>query len=256
MKILFLDIETAPSLAYSYQRFNTNISPVQVKDTGFILCYQWAWGDGEIQHESIRHRKPPLNSASDKLLVANLAKLVGEADVIVGHNAIKFDLGILNARLATHGMKPPPPALVVDTLRACRRFFRFSANSLDAVCQELGLGRKFSSGGYETTLACMQGDQAAWDKLLEYGDHDVRLLRDLYHRIKPWISNHPNQNLFHPKTETVCHVCSSKRLQWRGTQKTLTQEYYRYQCQECGAWGRERKTMLEKEKREVVTRGI
>jgi hypothetical protein len=142
--------------------------------------------------------------------------------------------------------------MVVDTLKACRKYFGCEANSLDSVCQELGLGRKKHSGGFETSAKCMIGDDKAWQKLISYGKHDVILLRELYKRILPFIKDHPNMALLKGGVDSVCPVCTSKNIQWRGEAHTKTMSYHRFQCNECRSWGRARKTFLKKPQRDAV----
>lgn len=255
MRKLFLDLERAPTLGYFYDRYGVNISPTAIVDNGFIVSVQWAYDDEPVQSLSLRHIKKPLKSKDDKPLVVKAIELMDKADVVIAHNAIKFDLAVIAARCAVHGIKPPPPINVVDTLKACRRFFKFEANSLNAVCQELGLGKKFSSGGMDTMLACMKCDQEAWDTMLEYGEHDVTLLRDLYYKIRPFIKDHPNHNLTEPTLRSVCKNCGSHNMQARGVARTLTMEYHRYQCKDCGAWNRERKNCLDKDKKDSILTG-
>jgi len=256
LKILYLDIETAPTSGYFYNRYDVRISPDQVIDNGFILCYQAAWNDGKIFTNSLRENKKfPLTSKSDKGLVKEIAKHISNADVVVAHNAHKFDLSLVSARLAAHNLKPYNPVQVIDTLRVCKRFFKFESNSLDSVCQELGIGRKFHSGGFETSIACIAGDQKAWDKLLKYGKHDVNLLRDLYKRLRPWISNHPNPNLFDAENRGICTKCGSSNLVHNGKQYTPTMVYQRYLCRGCGGHSYARHTCLDKEKRKTILKG-
>jgi DNA polymerase elongation subunit (family B) len=255
MKICYLDTETAPTMGYFYGRWDQNIRPDQVKDSGFFLSFQYAWNDGPVHVESLRHIKHGLTSKDDKDLCRKMVKIVEKADIVIGHNVKKFDIARLSARLASHRLKPVEPKPMVDTLAACRRFFRFEANSLDSVCQELGIGRKGHSGGFDTSLACMRGDQKAWDKLLEYGKQDVVILRDLYKRILPNIENHPNAGLITPRATFQCPKCESSRLQYRGYRFTVTMRYARFQCMNCGAWGSERTTDLDKEEKSYILRG-
>ena len=255
MKKLFFDTETAPTLAYVYGRYDLTVRPDQVVDNGFFLSYQAAWDDGKIFTGSLRGKKN-LTSKDDKKLCMEMANLIAQADVVIAHNADRFDLARLSARLVTHGLKPFTPPAVVDTLKACRRFFKFEANSLDSVCQELGLGRKFHSGGFETSLACMRGEEKAWNKLLLYGKQDVVLLRELYYRLRPWMKNHPNHNLYDSTLNSCCHACGKYDLEYRGYRHTPTMSYHRFQCKDCGAWGQERKNCIDKEKKDVITRGV
>jgi DNA polymerase elongation subunit (family B) len=258
MRILYFDTETAPTKGYFYQRYGVNISPVQVTQNGFLLCFQYAWNDGEVFTESLSHIKNP-KPKHDAFLLRKLKSLFEKADVVVAHNAHRFDIGIVNARLAAHGMSPLAPVEVVDTLRVCKRFFKFEANSLDSVCQQLGLGRKFQSGGYETTINILEGTTEkcadAWDKLLEYGEQDIILLRDLHKRVKPFITNHPNANLHTSRTVPACHSCGSEKLRWKGYRRTHTMVYKRFVCKSCGAWGQERTNCVDKEKRQAIVRG-
>lgn len=255
MRKLFLDTETAPSLGYFYGRRDLYVSPDQIVHNGFFLCFQAALDDGPVFTQSLRGLGQ-IGPEDDKPLVERMVKLIESADVVIAHNADRFDLARLSARLASHGMKPFQPPAVVDTLKACRRFFRFEANSLDSVCQELGIDRKFHSGGFETSLACMRGEESAWEKLISYGIKDVELLRDLYKRILPWISNHPNENLYNTSGQSCCPKCGSLDIEWRGTRHTQTMSYARFRCRACGGWGSDRKNSLDKEKKEAIVKNI
>jgi transposase-like protein len=68
----------------------------------------------------------------------------------------------------------------------------------------------------------------------EYQIQDVNLLIDLYEKLKPWIKNHPNHNMF--SEGAVCPNCSSTHLQKRGTAVSAAGAYQRYQCRDCGTW--------------------
>lgn len=250
-KIAFIDIETAPSLGYFYERFDLRISPDQIVHNGFILCYQAAWNRGQIFSSSLSGKKD-LRPEDDKKLVVELVNLINRADIVVAHNAVRFDLARISARAAAHGMKPFRPPEVIDTLRACRAFFKFEGNSLDSVCQELGIGRKFHSGGYETTLKCLRDDAESWKKLIKYGEHDVKLLRDLYFRIRPFIRNHPNMNLYNGALEPLCRNCGSKKLSSDGHRYTAVGKRRRYVCDDCGSYSSERSSDIDKEKKEFI----
>lgn len=60
-----------------------------------------------------------------------------EGKTLVCHNA-PFDVGFLTAEFARAGLKMPAVP-VVDTLRLCRRHFRFERNSLGFLAQALGV---------------------------------------------------------------------------------------------------------------------
>ena len=54
--------------------------------------------------------------------------------------------------------------------------------------------------------------------------------------------------------ESVCVNCGSLNLQKRGSARTKTMEYQRYQCSDCGAWSRQR--LAEKRNRKHVLTGV
>jgi DNA polymerase-3 subunit epsilon len=57
---------------------------------------------------------------------------------LVAHNAA-FDVAFLDAELARVGHPTIDPGRIVDTLQIARRKYPFSPNSLDALCQRLGI---------------------------------------------------------------------------------------------------------------------
>jgi DNA polymerase elongation subunit (family B) len=100
-KTLYFDSETAPTIARVYGRYDLRVTPDQVIDNGYFLCFQAAWNDGPVFAESLRG-KGVLKPKDDKELVKRMSALVSEADIIIGHNAINYDLAKLSARLAVH----------------------------------------------------------------------------------------------------------------------------------------------------------
>jgi ribosomal protein S27E len=63
------------------------------------------------------------------------------------------------------------------------------------------------------------------------------LLASVYERLKPWMPNHPDLNVYKAYQDKVgCPTCTSTNTQRRGTQVKLKSKFYRYQCQDCGSW--------------------
>lgn len=56
----------------------------------------------------------------------------------IAHNAT-FDMGFINAELASLGLPPIPPSEVIDTLALARRKHPMGPNSLDALCKRYGI---------------------------------------------------------------------------------------------------------------------
>lgn len=150
-------------------------------------------------------------------------------------------------------MQPIQIPAVFDTLKESRRLFKFEGNSLDSLAQYLQIGRKGHSGGYETTIACINGDQKAWDKLLGYGVLDVELVRKVYHKIKAYSDRVPNRNLLREdESVSICANCGHDKLISNGFRRTKTLLYRRLRCANCGHGMRERFTCLTLEKRKTI----
>lgn len=55
MKILLLDIETAPNTVYTWGLFKQNIAINQIESPGYILCWAAKWlGDDRMFFSSLR----------------------------------------------------------------------------------------------------------------------------------------------------------------------------------------------------------
>lgn len=230
MRVLMLDIETAPNLAYVWGLWDQNVSINQLVNAGYVLCWSAKWlGSDEVMFDSIH------KSGEEKML-RRIHKLLNQADVIVTHNGIKFDLPTLNKEFILHEFDPPSPYKQVDTLMACRRVFRFASNKLDYVAQAMGLGNKVKHSGFELWIQCMAGDKAAWVEMETYNRQDVVLLENLYNKILPWLPNHPNRSVY--DEAKCCPNCGSGQYQRRGSGVTRATKYARYQCKGCGHWFR------------------
>ena len=230
-KILFIDIETFPSLVHVWRMYEDNA--LDTIEPPLICCFSAKWYGGTHITKALPDYKSKPND--DSKLVKDLWKLANEADILVAHNGKRFDFGKMNARFVKHGLQPPAPYQKVDTREMAKRAFSFEANSLDYLCQYLGLGKKMYTGGYELWQRCMANDPEAWKLMKKYNENDVVMLERLYFALMPWVSNHPNISLYRGK----CPRCGSEKIQSRGTARTATRSYHRYQCTDCGGWSRD-----------------
>lgn len=232
MKTLLLDIETAPNLGYAWEFYDTNL--IRVKEPWYILCIAHMWlEDEQAKVMTINDR-----GSSEFKILWDFWKLLDEADIVVAHNGDKFDLRKLNARFIAYNLGPPSPFFSVDTLKAARRYFKFTQNGLDPLAQHLELGEKEKHEGFDLWEACMEGDPKAWRKMKRYARKDVVLLKELYLTLRPWISNHPNVMV--KSGGDGCPKCGSLELQRRGLRHTRTMTYQQWHCLSCGGWSRSR----------------
>jgi hypothetical protein len=229
MKILFLDLETSPNLAFVWGLWQQNVSINQLMESTEVICFGARWhGKKEVIFKSLHHH-------GKKAMLDELHKLMEEADVLVGWNSAAFDSKHIKREFIENGYLPPSPYKEMDLMRVVKSQFKFPSNKLDYVAQTLGVGAKVQHSGFDLWVKCMADDKKAWAEMKEYQIQDVNLLIDLYEILKPWIKNHPHAAL-HEGVEGGCSNCASTKLQRRGQARTITATYQRFQCMDCGKW--------------------
>lgn len=228
-RILLLDIETAPNVAYVWDLRTEYINIDQLVTAGFVLCVSAKWlGSKDVFFYSIEEH-------GVNAMLKAIHEMMEDADMVVHYNGTKFDIPTLHREFLTEGMPPPSPVKQIDLLKVVRKQFKFSSNKLDYVCQRLGLGNKVKHKGMQLWRDCMSGKKAAWKIMRSYNIQDVKLLESLYNKLLPWIPNHPNVTLYTKKT-TCCPRCGSAKVQSRGRAYAATVAYQRFQCTSCRGW--------------------
>jgi hypothetical protein len=238
-RILLFDLETAPITAYTWGRWDQNISQKQVVSEGYILTYSAKWlGEDTIISNRITEK------GDDSGLVKELAALMDQADCVVAHNALKFDVPLLKTRMIALGMNPPLPSKIIDTLRIAKAEFRFPSNSLDSIAAYLDLPRKASHSGFDLWTRCMAMEDEAFDEMLEYNVQDVVVLEQLYLRLRHWSKTHPNIALLESPGVARCVCCGSDKLEKvEKHYHTGTASYELVTCGDCGKVNRLRKNV-------------
>lgn len=173
--------------------------------------------------------------SNDKELSRKLWELMGESEVLVAHNGDAYDQKMAYARFLKHGFTPPSPSQTVDTLKVARKNFKIPSNKLDDLGQYLGVGRKEKHHGFATWIGCMDGDPRSWDEMVRYNKRDVELLERVYLKLKPYMNNHPNANVYND-TFANCPNCGQDSLIRSGWRVNRTGRHQRFHCTHCGAW--------------------
>lgn len=239
MKLLLLDIETAPNTAYVWGLFKENIPLDRLVDSGYVLCWSAKWlGEKDVYFDSVQRSKP-------KQMLAGIHELLEEADAVIHYNGSRFDIPTLNKEFLLNGFTPPAPYKQIDLLRVVRKQFRFTSNKLDHVAKQLKCTPKVKHSGFQLWVQCMAGNKAAWKEMEEYNIQDVLTLEEVYEKLIPWISNHPSRSLV-DDTPDACPSCGGKHFQKRGHTVTAAGKYERFQCQGCGKWLRGTKNVAVK----------
>jgi hypothetical protein len=240
MKILLLDIETAPNLVHVWGLWQQNVGLPQILDAGYVLCWAAKWlGKSEVFFDSAHQSKP-------KEMLQRIHDLIDQADAVVHYNGKKFDIPTLNKEFLLHDFTPPAPYKQIDLLNVARNQFKFPSNKLDYIAQALHLGKKTKHAGHELWIKCMNKDPEAWKQMEEYNKNDVLLLERVYYKLLPWIKDHPHSGLYREEG-SVCPNCGSSHYHSRGYAYTKTMRYNRYQCQDCGSWFRDKNNNLKLE---------
>jgi uncharacterized protein YprB with RNaseH-like and TPR domain len=260
-KILFIDIETSPNIAYVWRFFKEFVGQDQILKTSEILSFAVKWlGEDEVTYVSrytINPEKPFSKKVEVKLL-KEINKYLDEADFVVAHNGVKFDIPRIRSRSLVLGIAPPSPYHIIDTYQIAAREFGFEKNSLEHLCVELGVvakGKHKKYPGFELWREVMLNNEEAWDEMELYNIQDVLALEALYLSFRPWMKRHPvTVKEFH--SEITCPKCGSTSNQSRGSYHTNIGKYRRYRCNSCGGWHRARYTERSIEENRLITVSI
>lgn len=230
-KILFWDLETSPIIAAVWGTFDQTIPLNHIREDWYIICGSWAYMEGDSKSICVS----PQNPKNDYEVVRKLHEIISDADIIVAHNGDGFDIKKFNARALKYELPPIPPKPSVDTLKVARRYFKITSNKLDFLGDFLGVGRKIDTPKGLWTR-CMEGEREALSQMVAYNKQDVYLLRDVYLKLRPYITNHPDANGFHKFPDKVCPKCASHDVVKEGMAYRKQGSIQRYSCNSCGGW--------------------
>lgn len=253
MRVLLLDIETAPVMADVWSLWNNNVGLNQIVQDWYILSWAAKWlGANGVQYADQRAAE---DIEDDSAILQPLWRLLDEADIVVAHNGERFDIPKINARFIRAGLLPPSPYRVVDTLKIAKKRFKFTSNRLAYLAEFLKVPvkkrvhEKFP--GHQLWIEVRKGNLAAWREMKLYNVDDVHALEGVYLKLRPWDKMHPNMAV--EAEGHVCPVCGSDHVHPRGYTHTNAGKYQRYVC-ECGAWSRGADNLLTKQQRKELLR--
>lgn len=233
-KILVIDIETAPAIAYTWRLFDVTISLDQLIQPSRMLCFGAKWyGEREMQFYSEWEH-------GTEEMVRNAHRLISEADAVVTYNGDKFDLPKLMGEFVALRLAPPPPPTSIDVYKAVRKL-GLQSNKLAFVGPFLKVGAKIKHAGFSLWSKTMDGDVPSRRKMQKYCEQDVRLLEHVYRTLRPYIRNHPHMG---DVGAEACGSCGGHHVQHRGFRRTKAFKIQRLQCQTCGSWSDGKRTKV------------
>ena len=239
-RVLIYDIEVSPDLGWVWRKYQADV--IEIDQDWYMLSFAYKWlGEKTVKSFALPdfklYDKDPTN---DRDLCMELWMLMDEADIVVAHNGNRYDQVKSNARFLVHGFDPPSPYREVDTLKVARNRFKFTANNLDELCRQLNIGRKAAHTGFKTWKGCMTGDPKSWATMVRYNKQDVRMLEELYLKLLPYMTNHPNMAVISGRPN-ACPKCNSEEgMMSRGTKSSAVTSLRQYQCKACGAYSSSR----------------
>jgi hypothetical protein len=260
-KILFIDIETKPILAWVWGLFDQNIALNQIEEDWCIISVAAKWMDEkEVMQWDLRKG---ITVPNEKKMLKEIWKLLDEADIVIGQNSKSFDVKKLNEQFLKYGMSPPSPYRQEDTLTMSKKNFFPTSHKLEY--RSKNLNKKYKKlehskyPGFSLWKACISGDQNAWEEMATYNKFDVLSTEEYYKILRPWSST-IDINVFHDELTNYCG-CGPENLNKRGTATkeiknkfgyTNTGVFRRYQCKLCGKWAQGKTNLLSKEKRAAL----
>lgn len=249
-KILVFDIETAPLKSYTWRLWKSNLLGMQQSEW-FMLTWAAKWlFDDKVMADKLTPKE--VAKEDDSRISKTIWKLFDEADIVIAHNAKRFDNKRLNTCFLRNGLGQPMPYQTIDTLIHAKKHLAFSSNKLDEIAKQFGIGEKIKTS-FELWERCMEGDKEALAEMERYNIQDVKLLEDVYLILRPFIKPHPNMGLHISENVHSCPSCGSTDIEWGGTYATYANLFDAFRCKDCGSTGRSRKTKLTTEARRFLT---
>jgi hypothetical protein len=240
-RTILWDIETSQNVVAVFSLKNQDwINAENILQERYVISASWkVLGESKVYAVSVLDdpKRFKANPHDDQHVLETLHGVLSEADIIVAHNGDQYDIKFTEGRMLIKGLPPLPPLSKIDTLKAAKDRFLFNANNLDYLGQMLGVGRKTSTPK-GLWLKALAGDRAAIKTMVAYNKQDVLLLEKVFLKLRPYMANHVNRELF---GDTGCPRCGSHQTQRRGFHRSVTQIYQKFWCRGCGGWFRLRK---------------
>lgn len=261
-KMVFLDIEVAPSIVLAFSMFKHFSTPDHIMQFPYVLTAAWNW-----LHESedvVHHRALPdydtfdEDVTNDYELICDLWKVLDECDVVVIQNS-KFDLGWVQQQFVIHGLPQPSPFRVICTLKNDKQNFSLPSNSLGYVVKYFRLEQeKLKHDGIDLWKRCMAGDLDAFADMIEYNCGDIPTLRNLYLATRAHIEKHPNLSIYYKDGKTRCPVCGGDNLEELDGKLAFTNlsKFASYRCGDCGTVKRSSQALNTSENRKSLLRNV
>lgn len=246
--VLIFDVETLPMEVFVWGLYKQRISHENIIQDWVMCSWSAKWLFDSGMMSDVLTPKEAVNR-DDMRIMRSLWKLVEQADVVIAHNGLRFDVRRMNARFFMNGLRRPSPYQVIDTLKQAQRAFAFASHRLDYLGKLIANKGKIDTD-FDLWKRCVAGDEEALKYMETYNREDVALLEDVYVEMRGWMVSHPNLSLYAEVDEPVCPTCLSRELEDCGDYGTAASLFSSRRCKQCGSIMRLRKSELTMKERE------
>lgn len=134
-----------------------------------ITCVSWSWvGEDKVTSEicsPMGFFKPELRAP----MVSALIKQISQADMVTGHNIIRFDLPVLNSECLRLGLEPLGSVLVQDTMRLVKtKGFKKGQDNIGKLLETAEQKLSLDWQGWEEAY-----EKDGWKTIIERCESDV-----------------------------------------------------------------------------------
>lgn len=243
-RVVLFDLETLPDLYQALKVWPqiSNFPGRTLKaSVSSVICFGWqVLGDETPQVRSAwDFPEWQTDRNDDRPLLRFAYDILQDAHAVITHNGVKFDWKFLQTRFAIRNIGFLPKIKHIDTKQMLSRNLSLFSNSLDAAADNFGLSRKLDHEGWELWVRTFDRDPAAQQLMADYCKQDVKVLHELFRKLRPFAAKMPNYNLFVTGgSKNLCPYCGSSRLETAGIEPTKTMTYWRNRCLDCGGYSR------------------
>ena len=248
-RVVTLDIERIPGRHSTWHRGQTITGPFwdlneikawtgkrihadDVSEWPRTICAAWKWYD---QPDTVFAAEWEVGGYDG--FMRAVWEVFDQADLIIGHNADRFDARHLMGGWAEMGLPAPSPYKVIDTLKIARGTFAYESNTLDALNKRLGIDAKTDKYDSRVAKAAVAGDKEAQDRIRFYNMGDIAASEALFDRLRPYARNVPHLGMW-SDDEMACPSCGSTMTATGKTVHANVQRYEHLTCPNCGAHAR------------------
>lgn len=228
-KVLTIDIETSPTVVYTFDMRPNWISPDKIIETSEVMCWAAKWyHEDEVQFFSNHHD-------GHETMIRRAWEMLDEADVLVTFNGVRFDVKHLKREFVLAGFPPPSPWKDVDLYREAKKQWEFESKGLNHLAQRFELGAKQEHEGFGLWKSCLAHDAQAWNRMRDYNVQDVVLTERVYDRMRGWMPGHPHLGPIDAAGEGLfCNQCGGTNLKRDGLKRAVVIDYVLWRCDDCG----------------------